>query len=67
MYILKEFSKLKNSVTEAHEALFMYGIIRIFVGARLGHCFFYDFDWLFASIERLFFTYSKNLNGIYPS
>jgi hypothetical protein len=26
------------------ETLFVYGIIGIFVGARLGHCLFYDFS-----------------------
>ena len=45
MYILKGIFKAEKLSSEAHEALFMYGIIGIFVGARLGHCFFYDFDY----------------------
>ncbi len=50
MYILKRIFKRENLKDSAREALFVYGIIGIFVGARLGHCLFYDFDY-----------YSKNL------
>ena len=49
-YILKSIFKKESLSETAHEALFVYGIIGIFVGARLGHCFFYDFEY-----------YSKNI------
>nr|WP_314898321.1 prolipoprotein diacylglyceryl transferase [uncultured Flavobacterium sp.] len=54
MYILKGIFKEENLKDSAHEALFIYGIIGIFVGARLGHCLFYDFDYYY-------YYYSKNL------
>lgn len=44
-FILKGIFKNQNLNQAAHEALFVYGIIGIFVGARLGHCFFYDFAY----------------------
>ena len=50
MHILKPIFKIENLKDTAHEALFVYGIIGIFVGARLGHCLFYDFEY-----------YSKNI------
>src|SRR3970282_2706885 len=50
MFILKGIFKRENLKDSAHEALFIYGIVGIVVGARLGHCLFYDFDY-----------YSKNL------
>lgn len=43
-YILKGVFKRENLKDNAHDALFVYGIIGIFVGARLGHCLFYDTD-----------------------
>jgi prolipoprotein diacylglyceryltransferase len=36
----KGIFKAEKLSNQAHEALFMYGNIGIFVGARLGHCFF---------------------------
>jgi phosphatidylglycerol:prolipoprotein diacylglycerol transferase len=50
MYILKGIFKRENLKDSDHVALFIYGIVGIVVGARLGHCLFYDFDY-----------YSKNL------
>ena len=49
-FILKGIFKKENLQDNAHEALFVYGIVGIFVGARLGHCIFYDFEY-----------YSKNI------
>ncbi|MBV8325624.1 prolipoprotein diacylglyceryl transferase [Chryseobacterium sp.] len=43
--ILKTIYKKENLSAKAHEALFSYALIGILLGARLGHCFFYDFDY----------------------
>ena len=37
--------KRENLKDSAHEALFIYGVVGIFLGARLGHCLFYDFEY----------------------
>ncbi|MBU0942400.1 MAG: prolipoprotein diacylglyceryl transferase [Bacteroidetes bacterium] len=65
MYILKGIFKAEKLSNEAHEALFMYGIIGIFVGARLGHCFFYDFDYYSQHLLEIILPIQKNVNGNY--
>jgi prolipoprotein diacylglyceryl transferase len=65
MYILKGIFKAEKLSNEAHEALFMYGIIGIFVGARLGHCFFYDFDYYSQHLLEIVLPIQKNANGVY--
>jgi prolipoprotein diacylglyceryltransferase len=44
----------------------MYGNIRIFVGARLGSLFFYDFDYYSQQCRDLFCLFKKNANGSIP-
>ena len=65
MYILKRIFKRENLKDSAHEALFIYGIIGIFVGARLGHCLFYDFDYYSKNLLEIILPIKKTLNGEY--
>ena len=65
MYILKIIFKRENLKDSAHEALFIYGIIGIFVGARLGHCLFYDFDYYSKNLLEIILPIKKILNGEY--
>ena len=65
MYILKRIFKRENLKDSAHEALFIYGIIGIFVGARLGHCLFYDFDYYSKNLLEIILPIKKTLNGDY--
>ena len=65
MFILKGIFKSERISSEAHEALFIYGIIGIFVGARLGHCFFYDFDYYSQHLLEIMLPIKKNANGNY--
>ena len=65
MYILKRIFKRENLKDSAHEALFVYGIIGIFVGARLGHCLFYDFDYYSKNLLEIILPIKKTLNGEY--
>jgi phosphatidylglycerol:prolipoprotein diacylglycerol transferase len=65
MYILKGIFKDENLKNSAHEALFAYGIIGIFVGARLGHCLFYDFDYYSKNLLEIILPIKKTLNGDY--
>jgi phosphatidylglycerol---prolipoprotein diacylglyceryl transferase len=65
MYILKGIFKKENLKDSAHEALFIYGIVGIFVGARLGHCLFYDFDYYSKNLLEIILPIKKTLNEGY--
>jgi prolipoprotein diacylglyceryltransferase len=65
MAILKKIYKTENLNDSAHEALFLYGIIGIFVGARLGHCFFYDFDYYSKNLIEIILPIKKTITGDY--
>jgi prolipoprotein diacylglyceryl transferase len=62
-YILKGVFKRENLKGNAHEALFVYGLIGIFVGARLGHCLFYDFEYYSKNILEIFLPIKINQIG----
>ncbi|KFF06610.1 prolipoprotein diacylglyceryl transferase [Flavobacterium reichenbachii] len=65
MYVLKGIFKAENLSREAHEALLIYGVIGIFAGARLAHCFFYDFEYYSQNLLEIFLPIKKTLNGGY--
>lgn len=48
IYILGWIFKKENIPLDFLEKLSIYGVIGIFVGARLGHCLFYEPDYYFA-------------------
>lgn len=50
---------------QAHESLFSYALIGILVGARLGHCIFYDFDYYSQHILEIFLPIQKGPDGVY--
>jgi|SRR5690606_18954720 phosphatidylglycerol:prolipoprotein diacylglycerol transferase len=43
--ILKNIYKSENLTNASFDSLIIYGFVGVFVGARLGHCLFYDFDY----------------------
>ena len=63
MYVLKDIFKTEKLEESAHEALFVYGIIGIFVGARLGHCLFYDFEYYSKNLLEIILPFNITLNG----
>lgn len=65
MRVLKKIFKTENLNDNAYEALFIYGILGIFVGARLGHCLFYDFDYYSKNLLEIILPIKKTLNGGY--
>jgi prolipoprotein diacylglyceryl transferase len=65
MYVLKGIFRRENLKNSAHEALFIYGIVGIFVGARLGHCLFYDFEYYSKNLLEIILPIQKDLNGEY--
>ena len=65
MRVLKKIFKTENLNDNAYDALFIYGILGIFVGARLGHCLFYDFDYYSKNLLEIILPIKKTLNGGY--
>ena len=65
VYILKGIFKRENLNDNTHEALFIYGLLGIFLGARLGHCLFYDFDYYSKNLLEIVLPIKKTLNGGY--
>lgn len=63
--ILKRIYKKENLNKKAHEDLFFYGFIGILVGARLGHCLFYDFTYYSQHIIEIFLPIQKGIDGAY--
>lgn len=63
--ILKSVYKKENLSQQAHEALFSYAFIGILVGARLGHCLFYDFDYYSQHPVEIFLPIQKGTDGAY--
>ncbi len=63
--ILKTIYKKENLSSQAHEALFSYAFIGILVGARLGHCLFYDFDYYAQHPIEIFLPIQKGPDGAY--
>ncbi len=63
--ILKRIYKKEGLSTQAHEALFSYALIGILVGARLGHCLFYDFDYYSQHPLETFLPVQKGPDGSY--
>jgi phosphatidylglycerol:prolipoprotein diacylglycerol transferase len=65
MLVLKKVFKKENLSETAHEALLVYGIAGIFIGARLGHCLFYDFDYYSKNVLEIFLPIKILANGGY--
>ncbi|ASE60207.1 prolipoprotein diacylglyceryl transferase [Chryseobacterium indologenes] len=63
--ILKSVYKKENLSMQAHEALFSYALIGILLGARLGHCFFYDFDYYSKHPLEILLPIQKGPDGAY--
>ena len=45
--VILKLYKLKKLDLNTYQSLFIYSILGIFIGARLGHCLFYDFDYYY--------------------
>ncbi|PKF74909.1 prolipoprotein diacylglyceryl transferase [Chryseobacterium sp. PMSZPI] len=63
--ILKSIYKKENLSLQAHDALFSYALIGILVGARLGHCIFYDFEYYSQHPLEIFLPIQKAPDGAY--
>lgn len=48
---------------EKTERLFMYMLVGTVIGARLGHCFFYDFDYYSTHLSKIFCVWEGGLSS----
>jgi len=44
-FFLKGIYNRENLSNSSFDSLIIYGFVGVFVGARLGHCLFYDFEY----------------------
>ncbi|MGN7865899.1 prolipoprotein diacylglyceryl transferase [Chryseobacterium sp. 22458] len=63
--VLKRIYQKEKLSAKAHDALFTYALIGIMVGARLGHCIFYDFDYYSQHPLEIFLPIQQGPDGAY--
>ena len=65
VYVLKGIFKNENIPHEFLDKLTIYGFIGIFVGARLGHCLFYEPSYYFNHPLEIILPIQPTMNGGY--
>ncbi len=65
VFILRWIFKNENISLEKLDTLTIYGVIGIFIGARLGHCLFYDPSYYFNHPLELLFPIQQTQSGGY--
>jgi len=65
IYILKWIFEKENIPVEKLTTLSTYGLIGVFVGARLGHCLFYDPSYYLSNLLEMFLPIQQNAEGNY--
>lgn len=65
VFILKWIFKNENISSDKLDTLTLYGVISIFVGARLGHCLFYDPLYYFNHPLEMLLPIQQTDNGEY--
>ena len=65
VYVLKWIFKNENISADKLETLTLYGVVGIFIGARLGHCLFYDPSYYFSHPLEMILPIQVNENGEY--
>lgn len=63
-YIMKRIYKRENQSNEALDSLFMYAVIGIMLGARLGHVIFYQSELITEDFFSIFLPFSFK-NGVH--
>ena len=64
-YILSIVFKKEEISQEKLEKLCIYGVLGVFIGARLGHCLFYDPIYYFNNIAEMLLPIAKMSDGSY--
>lgn len=63
LYIMKLIFKKENKSLEKLDSLFVYGVVSIMLGARLGHVFFYDWDYYKEHLLEILLPIRENANS----
>jgi phosphatidylglycerol:prolipoprotein diacylglycerol transferase len=62
-YLMKQIFKKENKSMEKLDSLFVYCIVSIILGARLGHVFFYDWDYYQQHLLEILLPIRENANS----
>ena len=62
-YIMKNIFKKENKPIEMLDSLFVYAVVSIMLGARLGHVFFYDWSYYKDHIAEILLPIRESTNG----
>ena len=62
-YLMKQIFKNENKSLEKLDSLFVYSVISIMLGARLGHVIFYDWDYYKDHIAEILLPIRESANG----
>ncbi len=62
-YLMQYLYKKQNVKKELFEPLFMYCFVGILLGARLGHCLFYEPEYYLNNIGEMFLPIRSTANG----
>ena len=62
-FIMQHLYKKQKVSMELFEPLFMYCFLGILIGARLGHCIFYEPDYYFNHIAEMFLPIKETAEG----
>ncbi|MFT6796328.1 MAG: phosphatidylglycerol:prolipoprotein diacylglycerol transferase [Maribacter sp.] len=61
-YLMKQIFKKENKSMEKLDSLFVYCVVSIILGARLGHVFFYDWDYYQQHLLEILLPIRANAN-----
>lgn len=65
VFILRAMFSRENISTDKLDTLTIYGVIGIFLGARLGHCLFYDPAYYFSHPLEMLLPVQRTASGTY--
>lgn len=62
-YLMKEIFKKEGRTLNKLDSLFVYSVVSIMLGARLGHVFFYDWDYYKNHIIEILLPIRESMDG----
>ena len=62
-YLMKQIFKKENKSLEKLDSLFVYAVVSIMLGARLGHVIFYDWDYYKDHLAEILLPIRESVDG----
>lgn len=62
-YLMKQIFKKENKSLEKLDSLFVYAVVSIMLGARLGHVIFYDWDYYKDHVAEILLPIRESVDG----